>query len=108
MTDEAFSQRFGYRAEEPPISVREDAPDALRYGVVILADNLGLDPHNARLEACGVLLTRPDPSNWSAYPNVFDEVQHLLASAPWYRVYDIAEGFHDRLAGSGRSRGPAF
>lgn len=106
--DGSFSRRFGYRAEEPPISVREDAPEPLRYAVSILADNLGLDPHNARLEACGVLLTRPDPSNWSAYPNVFDEVQYLLASAPWYRVYDIAEGFYDRLAASDWSRGQSF
>ena len=106
--DDSFSRRFGYRAKEPPVSVRDDAPEALRYGVAILADNLGLDPHNARLEACGVLLTRPDPGNWSAYPNVFDEVQHLLASAPWYRVYDIAESFHDRLAGADWSKGRAF
>lgn len=109
MTDsDAFSRRFGYRAEEAPVSVREDAPDELRDGIVILADNLGLDPHNARLEVCGVLLARPDPSNWSAYPNVFGEVQYLVGSAPWYRVYDIAEGFHDRLAASDPERGHAF
>ena len=106
--DGAFSRRFGYRAEESPISVREEAPDALRFGVAMLADNLGLSPHNARLEACGVLLTRPDPSNWSAYPNVLEEVQQLIASAPWYRVYDIAEGFFARLSSTDWSRGQAF
>ena len=105
---QSFSQRFGYRAEERAITVREDAPDAVRYGVVMLADNLGLSPSNARLEVCGILLARPNPSNWSDYPNVFGEVQCLVEGAPWYRVYDIAEGFYDRLASSDRTRGQEF
>ena len=92
-----FSSRFGFRAEEPAIRVREDAPYALRCGLVLLADNLGLSPSNARLEVCGILLTPPDSSNWSEYPNVFNEVQSLIETAPWFRVYDIAEGFYDRI-----------
>ena len=109
MTEEpTFSRRFGYQADERPISVREEAPDALRFGVAMLADNLGLSPHNARLEACGLLLTRPDPSNWSAYPNVFEEVQALLADAPWFRVYDIAKGFYERIAAADWNRGQQF
>lgn len=105
---QSFSQRFGYRAEERAITVREDAPDAVRYGIVMLADSLGLSPSNARLETCGILLVRPDPSNWSEYPNIFGEVQYLVESAPWYRVYDIAEGFYDRLALSDWNRGQNF
>jgi len=92
-----FSSRFGFRAEEPAIRVREDAPYALRCALVLLADNLGLSPSNARLEVCGILLTPPDSSNWSEYPNVFNEVQSLIETAPWFRVYDIAEGFYDRI-----------
>lgn len=103
-----FSQRHGYRAEEKPISVREDAPDGLRYGIVMLADSLDLTPQNARLEACGVLLVRPDPSNWSAYPNIFEEVQSLVGEAPWFRVYDIAEAFHRRIAASDWAKGNEF
>lgn len=99
---------MGYRAAEPAITVREDAPDELRYGLVMLADSLGLSPLNARLEVCGILLKRPDPSNWSAYPNVFGEVEYLVASAPWFRVYDIAEGFYDRIASSDPARGHEF
>lgn len=96
---------MGYRAAEPDITVREDAPDELRYGLVMLADSLGLSPLDARLEVCGTLLKRPDPSNWSPYPNVFGEVEYLVASAPWFRVYDIAERFHDRIASSDPARG---
>ncbi|MHC2017680.1 AbiJ-NTD4 domain-containing protein [Methylobacterium sp. CM6247] len=105
---QSFSQRFGYRAEEPAITVREDTPDAVRYGIVMLADTLGLNPSNARLEVCGILLVRPDSSNWSEYPNVFGEVLSLVESAPWYRVYDIAEGFYGRLVSSDWTRGQNF
>lgn len=99
---------MGYRAVEPAITVREDAPDELRYGLIMLADSLGLSPLDARLEVCGILLKRPDPSNWSPYPNVFGEVEYLVASAPWFRVYDIAEGFYDRLASSDPASGREF
>lgn len=105
---QSFSQRNGYRAEELPIRVREDAPDALRYGLIMLADSLGLSPQNARLEVCSVLLMRPDPNNWSAYPNVFEEVHSLVGDAPWYRIYDIAEGFYDRINSHDESRGQEF
>jgi hypothetical protein len=109
LTEErSFSRRLGYRGEDAPITVREDAPDVLRGGLVMLADSLGLAPNNARFEVCGVLLRRPDPSNWSAYPNVFDEVQQLVAQAPWFRVYDIAESFYNRFAREDPSRATEF
>jgi hypothetical protein len=60
------------------------------------------------LEVCGILLKRPDPNNWTAYPNVADEVQELVLKAPWHRVYDIAEGFHRRLADTDPERGKEF
>ena len=106
--DQPFSRRMGYRPAEPDIVIREDAPDEIRHAIVMLADSLGLDPLNARLEVCGILLKRPDPGNWSAYPNVFEEVQYLVATAPWFRVYDIAEGFYDRLESSYPPRGREF
>ena len=107
--DQPFSRRFGHRPAAREITVRKDAPQALREGIVMLADSLGLDPRNARLEVCGILLRRPDPSNWSAYPNVFTEVQMLVENdAPWYRVFDIAEGFHSRIAGDDPDKGRQF
>lgn len=96
-----FSSRHGIRPPEVEITVREDAPQAIREGVVLLADHLGLSPGNARLEVCGILLRRPDPDNWTNYPNVFNEVQWLVLDCPWYRVYDIAEGFYRRLEDKG-------
>ena len=43
-----------------------------------------------------MLLKKPDSSNWSEYPNVFQEVQWLIENCPWHKVYDIAEEFYDR------------
>ncbi len=109
MTDvPPFSRRHGYRSPDAEITVREDAPKALREGLVMLADSLGLSPHGARSEVCSILLRRPDPDNWSSYPNVFDEVNYLVDDAPWHRVYDIAEGFYQQLAHLDPPRGQEF
>ncbi|MGO4571039.1 AbiJ-NTD4 domain-containing protein [Microvirga sp. 2TAF3] len=110
MRDETlpFSRRFGYRSPDAEITVREDAPDELREAIVMLADNLGLRPENARLEVCGILLTQPDRNNWTPYPNIFEEVQWYVRNCPWYRVYDIAEGFYSRLASQDWDKGQEF
>ncbi|RUY20520.1 hypothetical protein EN979_36180 [Mesorhizobium sp. M7A.F.Ca.US.001.04.2.1] len=74
-----------------PISVREDAPSSLRYGVAEIAKRVGLSPSAIRSTVCGVLFETPDPNNWSEYPNIWGEVLRLLDNCEWYKVYDIAE-----------------
>lgn len=91
MSNESFSDRFGYHGQEITITVREDAPQSLRDAIVLLGYEVGLDPHQMRSVLCEVLLRRPDPNNWSAYPNVAWEVESLIDEAPWYKVYDIVE-----------------
>lgn len=109
MTDErSFSRRFGYRGSESEITIRENAPPDLRSAIVMLAENLGLTPGNMRLGVCSVLLKAPDPNNWSDYPNVFNEVQDLVGSCPWHRVYDVAEEFYQRLDHSTPEKGHEF
>lgn len=103
-----FSQRFGFRGQEAEITIREDAPTVVREGLVMLAQSVGLSPHSARAEACGVLLKSPNPLNWTAYPNVAQEVASLVSEAPWYRVYDIAEAFHVRLRQGNPDRSGEF
>jgi hypothetical protein len=97
--DRPFSRRFGYRGPEAEITIREDAPDTLRQAIISIAEGLGLSPSNMRLGTCSVLRVLPDPNNWSEYPNVYSEVQSLIGNCPWYKVYDIAEEFYDRLHG---------
>ena len=50
---------------------------------------------------CRVLRVRPDPSHYSEYPNVSDEVNDLISECAWFKVYDIAEALHpDRASRS--------
>lgn len=98
MDDElaSFSERHGYEPDAVEITVREDAPEALRVGIISLASRSGLSSKAIRDIVCQVLLTRPDPNNWSP-SNVDFEVATLIDDAGWYRIYDIAEQFRRKL-----------
>ena len=95
---ERFSDRQGYRPSAAPVTVREDAPSGLRGAIPLIAEEAGMMPSVMRRVICGVLLVRPDPDNWSEYPNIRDEVFRLMEDAPWYKVYDIAEAIYAELA----------
>ncbi|PIO99474.1 AbiJ-NTD4 domain-containing protein [Pleomorphomonas carboxyditropha] len=86
-----FSDRHGFGGPEPEIMLREAAPEELRFGVAAIARNAGMKPSTIRHIICSVLFEAPDQSNWSEYPNIWDEVLRLLRSCEWYKVYDIAE-----------------
>ena len=100
---DTFSQRHGFVSSDVEILIRDDAPEQVRMAVVVGAEDLGLRPSAIRETVCGVLLQRPDPSNWSEYPNVWGEVQEILDTCPWYKVYDIAEALSTRLDPKGHS-----
>lgn len=95
---ERFSDRHGYRGTDQAIVIREDAPEGLRFAVLLIAQDAGMSPTAMRREVCAILLVRPDPSNWSEYPNIWDEVNWLIADCPWFKVYDIAEALHAALS----------
>ena len=86
-----FSEREGVQSTPKEISVRHDAPRALREALPQLMYSLGWTPSQFRHVVCEVLLVAPDRGNWSDYPNVAGEVEDLLQRCEWYRVYDIAE-----------------
>lgn len=89
-TGTLFSDRLGYSAPEVEITVREDAPTAVRDGILMLGYSTNLSPESMRDLLCQVLLTRPDQNNWSA-SNIENEVARLIDDAPWFKVYDFAE-----------------
>ena len=103
-----FSARYGYRAPEREIYVREDAPEGLRDAIPQIAEDLGMRPASMRRVVCRTLRVRPDPSNWSEYPNVADEVNDLISECPWFRVYDISEALHVALAQRSSDQAEAF
>lgn len=87
-----FSKRHGFRnEEEPPISVREDAPNDFRAAMIQIAYEFGLTPKPLREVICRALRKRPDPNNWSDYPNVDGEIHDLIEGCDWFQIYDVLE-----------------
>lgn len=86
-----FSKRYGYKSQPKEITVWEDAPENLRHFVLDTAVEMGFGPHPLRDAICSVLHTRPDPGNWSEYPNVWGEAEELVYGCDWFRFYDFVE-----------------
>ena len=94
---DSFSKRNRYAGSGKEITVREDAPEGLRYAVLEVARELDWGPSSLRDIVCRVLRVRPDPGNWSEYPNVWGEVQYLVYNADWFKVYDVIEAIHTAM-----------
>lgn len=89
---QSFSRRNHFAQEEPGVTVWEDAPEGFRFVLLSAAvETLNLSPSNLRSIVCRVLRERPDPSNWSEYPNIWGELEGLVYHCEWFRVYDIVE-----------------
>lgn len=96
----SFSKRFGYSSPIPEITVREDAPEELRFFVLsVVRDRLNLAPSWLRDVICRVLFKRPDPNNWSEFPNIWGEVEDYVYEAEWFKIYDIIEAIYRALFG---------
>ncbi|MCY3487399.1 MAG: hypothetical protein OXH34_03065 [Bacteroidetes bacterium] len=96
MIDQLFSTRQGYRPENKPITVREEAPRELREAILMLAKRLEMRVHDMRDVVCEVLLVTPNPDNRSEH-FVWLKIEHLVYGAAWYKVYDVAESFYTKL-----------
>lgn len=97
-----FSHRHGFGPDETAITVRDDAPYQVRVALLKIAQGeVGIGPSVLRDVLCTVLRTLPDSTNWTEYPNVWEECQTLIGSAPWYRVYDFVEALYRRIGGTG-------
>jgi hypothetical protein len=95
---EPFSRRHGFRSPDPPITVWADAPEEFRQTVLTAArDKCRINPTRLRQIVCGVLRKRPDPDNWSEYPNIWAEVECHVHNCDWYQVYDIVEAIRANL-----------
>lgn len=93
-----FSTRYGFSASKKNKLIHEDAPESVRCGLLqIVHDEMDKKPKWLRSVICGVLRVREDPDNWSDYPNIWQEVQGMVLSCDWFRVYDIIEGIYKLL-----------
>jgi hypothetical protein len=102
--EQSFSKRNRYRAAKE-ITIREDAPESLRYVTLQTAKDLDWGPASLRPILCRVLRVPPNPGNWSEYPNIDYEVDELMSGCEWYRVYDIIEAIHAKMAKNDLERG---
>lgn len=92
---DSFSNRFGFTVPDAEITIRGDAPEELRAAIILVAERIGMTPTMIRSVMCKVLLVRPDPDNWTDYPNVYTEINWLIDGCAWYKVYDIAEALYE-------------
>lgn len=97
-TSKPFSRRNNFHASASEIKVREGAPEELRVALVDASYACGWGPGALRTIVCRVLRKRPDPDNWSEYPNVDYEVRNLVDNCPWFKIYDIIEAVYDDIA----------
>jgi hypothetical protein len=95
-----FSKRHGYRSQPKEITVWEDAPENLRHFVLETARAMGYEPSAIRDVICSVLHVRPNPNNWSEYPNIWDEAQELVYGCEWFKFYDFVEALHQSITNS--------
>lgn len=102
--DQPFSKRNRYSSAKE-ITIREDAPETLRYFVLDKARELEYAPSSLRLVICRALRVRPDPDNWSEYPNIWSEVQELMYRCDWFKVYDIIEALRTSFARNDENTG---
>lgn len=93
-----FSKRYGHKPEGKNIVIREDAPKSLRVFVIQTLYYLKYEPSDLRKIICRVLRVSPDPNNWSEYPNIDSEVNYLMETCEWYRVYDLIEEFYGAIS----------
>jgi hypothetical protein len=100
-----FSKRHGFSGGPKEITVREDAPETLRYFVLQTAADLGWQPSFLRRVLCRVVRARPDEGNWGEYPNIWGEVQDLMYRCDWFKVYDLIDEIYRRFARSDEHSG---
>jgi len=96
--EQPFSKRNRFSEAAKQITIREDAPENLRYFMLETAVQLGWGPSLLRDTVCRVLRTPPNSGNWSEYPNIWSEVEGLVYRCDWFKVYDIIESLLTRMA----------
>ncbi len=98
MVRDSFSNRYGYAREKGDL-IYESAPQQVRVGLREILAKCGYDcPSSQRTVICKVLRIRPDPNNWSEYPNIDYEVDSLIHDSEWFDFYDMCERIAQSMA----------
>lgn len=97
MKQEIFSKRIGIRPVTADIVVRNDAPIELRRFLHLIMKEYMRSLKKIRDVVCKTINEAPDPNNWRENDFMDSEIQCLLDSCKWYRIYDIIECFYTEL-----------
>lgn len=92
-----FSKRNRY-SQAKEITIREGAPESLRYFILETARGFGFGPSFLRTVVCLTLRVPPNRYNWTPDPDIWDEVQDLTYRCDWFKVYDIIEQLYQSIA----------
>src|SRR5436190_1852820 len=93
--EQPFSKRNHYSAVKE-ITIRESAPQNLRYYVLQSAYDFGQQPLRLLRVLCKQLRRIPESDEGRDY-EVRQEVQMLVHSCEWYQVYDFIEALHAQM-----------
>jgi hypothetical protein len=97
MAEKSFSERYGYRPLREAL-IYENVPEQVRQGLREVLTTCGYGrPSSQRAIICTALHVRPDPGNWSEFPNVDGEVDSLVHGCAWYTFYDMCQRIALRL-----------
>ena len=103
MKQEIFSKRIGIRQVAANIVVRNDAPIELRGFLYLMMKEYMRSLKKIRDVVCKTINEAPDPNNWGQNDFMDSEIQSLIDSCKWYRIYDIIENFYKELDQSNRT-----
>jgi len=73
-----------------------EASSALRVAFVNAACDL-IGPAAVRDIVCSILYLRPDPDNWSGYPNVYNEIHEYIEKCKSGKVFKCVESVYVHL-----------
>lgn len=95
---ERFSKRYGIGSAEKEITIRYAAPDELRYFVATLLLQFYKGTlKQVRSILCTTAMISPDPSNWGENDFMKSEIESIIESCNWYRVYEIIEVGYEKI-----------
>ena len=96
-TNTPFSKRMGINNASVPITVRCDAPKALRGYLFLLIQPYIESYKTIRNIVCTCTMTAPDRGNWGENEFMKQEIISTIEQCPWNNVYDILERVYSQI-----------
>jgi hypothetical protein len=93
----SFTERRGISTPQTDITIRNDAPQALRDYLFLLMQKYEPSLKKIRKLVCLISMNSEDPNNWGENDFMKEEIQSILNDCHWNLIYDIIENFYSNL-----------